>query len=278
MQFSMRRARLAAAFLTLMVATACSSWDTPGAGLENYDSLMRIGDGQRANDDPMGAVNVYRKAQALNPKSPDPPIRIGQSMLAAGGNAEAAAAFQEALKLKPGNGEALRGLGAALIAMDQPALALAQFDLATTMDPTDIRALNGAGVALDLLGRHAEAQGKYQAALERDQGYVSARNNLGLSQAVSGDYAAAIATLSPLTGAVGGAGGTPRTRGNLALAYGLQGDMANAARWLRADLDEPSVQRYLIYFGRLRSATPEVRTESIRANPEYFPRPAAARR
>lgn len=277
MRSSMRRTRLAAALLATVVAVACSSGDTPGAGLENYESLMRIGDGQRASDDPMGAVNVYRKAQALNPRSPDPPIRIGQAMMAAGGHAEAAAAFQEALKLKPGNGEALRGLGGALIAMDQPALALAQFELATTMDPSDFRALNGAGVALDLLGRHSEAQGKYQAALERDQTYVSARNNLGLSQAVAGDYAGAIATLSQLTGGVGGAGGTPRTRGNLALAYGLQGDMGSAARWLRADLDEPSVQRYLVYFGRLRAATPEVRTESIRANPDYFPRPAARR-
>jgi hypothetical protein len=37
-------------------------------------------------------------------------------------------------------------------------------------------------------------------------------------------------------------------------------------------MDEPSAQRYLAYFAQLRGATPDVRSASIRANPEYYPR------
>src|SRR5262249_41109170 len=133
------------------------------------------------------------------------------------------------------------------------------------------RALNGAGVALDLLGRHSDAQARYEAALKVDTNYLPARNNYGLSLVSAGRVPEAIEIL---LAAVQNPDATLKTRGNLALAYGLSGDEVQARRWLRADMDEALAQRYLVYFAQLRDAPPDVRAASIRANPEYYPKRA----
>ncbi|MCW5744623.1 MAG: tetratricopeptide repeat protein [Alphaproteobacteria bacterium] len=255
---------------TVLLVAACTTGDRSAtSGGTTYESLMRIADGARQGTDPMAAVPIYRQAHDMNPKAPEPMIGIGQTMLFSGNAPEAAAAFQDALKVSPGNVDARRGLGAALIAMSQPELALAQYEAAAQAEPGDPRAQNGAGVALDLLGRPADAQGRYEAALRADPRYLPARNNYGLSLISAGRYPEAIEILAP---AAGSSGATVQTRGNLALAYGLQGDDKQALRWLRADMDEPSAHRYLAYFGQLRAASPEVRAASIRANPQYYPK------
>jgi Flp pilus assembly protein TadD len=252
----------------LSVLAACSAGERPGGGGGGYESLLRIADGM-VQTDPLNAVPLYRRAHELNPGSPEPLVRVGQAMLLVGNPPEAAAAFQDALKLSSNNPDALRGLGAALIAMDQAELALGQYEAAMRADSNDPRALNGAGVALDVLGRHDEAQARYAEALRVDPNYLSARNNYGLSLVSSGRYPEAIDVLLV---AARHPEASPRTRGNLALAYGMQGDMEQALRWLRADMDALSANRYLAYFGQLRSAGPAVAAASIRANPEYYPR------
>ena len=74
------------------------------------------------------------------------------------------------------------------------------------------------------------------------------RNNLGLSLALSGQYAEAIELLRAI---VDEPGAKARNRQNLALAYGLAGDLTAAERISRLDLDEEAVQNNLSYFAAL---------------------------
>lgn len=261
------------AALVLAAVAGCSTGDSSNVRTEgSYDSVMRLADGARSNGDSVNALNIYRKAREMRPSAIDPIIGQAGVMVDLGAYEEAVAAYQDALKMSPSHPAALRGLGSVFVALDQPELALAQYDQALRSDPEDPRALNGRGVALDLLGRHDEARASYKTASEKAPQYVPARNNLGLSLVVGGYYDEAIATLTPI------AGTSPRVRGNLALAYGISGDMSQAGRWLRSDYDEESTARQLVYFGQLRTLSIPERAASLRNNPQYFPRPVQPRR
>lgn len=267
------RARALLAALVFTAFTACSDGDSGHVYTEgNYDSVMRLAAGARSSGDPINALNIYRKAREMRPSAIEPIIGLAGAMVELGAYEEAVAAYQDALKISPSHPDALRGLGSVFIALDQPELALAQYDAALRNAPDDPRSLNGRGVALDLMGRHEEARATYKVASEKAPQFVPARNNLGLSLIVGGYYDEAIAILTPITNA------SPRVRSNLALAYGISGDMAQAGRWLRSDYDDESSARQLVYFGQLRTLSIPERAASLRNNPLYFPRPATPRR
>src|SRR5207244_4438459 len=78
-----------------------------------------------------------------------------------------------------------------------------------------------------------------------------ARNNLGLSLTLSGHYEQAVAELSKL--ALDPAA-TPRMRHNLALALGLKGDEAAAAKIAHADLDENTIGENQRFHAAIRRA------------------------
>jgi len=56
---------------------------------------------------------------------------------------------------------------------------------------------------------------------------------------------------------------SPHTRQTLALIYGLKGNVAEAARISRIDLDDPSVEHNLAYYQTLRELSPEARSQAI---------------
>ena len=267
------RARALVIALAFTAFTACSSGDSGHVFSEgNYDAVMRLADGARSGGDPINALNIYRKAREMRPTAIEPIIGQAGAMVELGAYEEAVAAYQDALKISPSHPDALRGLGSVFIALDQPELALAQYDSALRNAPDDPRNLNGRGVALDLLGRHEEARTAYRTASDKAPQFVPARNNLGLSLIIGGFYDEAITILTPLTSS------SQRVRSNLALAYGISGDMAQAGRWLRSDYDDESSARQLVYFGQLRTLSIPERAASLRNNPLYFPRPPAPRR
>jgi Flp pilus assembly protein TadD len=89
------------------------------------------------------------------------------------------------------------------------------------------------------------------------------RNNLGLSLAFAGHYKGAIEILRPLALRPGA---SARDRQNLALAYGLSGDVDQAKKFARMDMDSREVERNLSYYAALRSiADPVMRVKSVRA-------------
>ena len=103
-------------------------------------------------------------------------------------------------------------------------------------------------MAFDLAGQHEAAQDAYRAGLQIAPDSMLLRNNLGLSLALSGKHAEAIEMLRAVADEPGA---KARNRQNLALAYGLAGDLTAAERISRLDPDEESVQNNLSYFAAL---------------------------
>ncbi len=250
------RARVLAKWLTaasVLTLAACASPSGTNVGTPSGDaaSLVRLAETTRANGDPAASLPLYRRAQVLNPQDPTPLIGMGEALNELGSYLQANDAWTKALVLDPGNPDVLTGFGVALTGLNQPHLALPRFQSAVAIRP-NARAYNGLGVAYDMLGEPENAQSSYRAGLSVEPGHMGLTSNLGLSFALSGRYSEAIAMLERAA-ALPGAG--VRQRQNLALAYGLAGEMERAEELARADLDEQSVLQNMAFYNTLRAMT-----------------------
>ena len=231
-----------------------------GGAVPSYDSLMRIGSAARGGGDLVNALGVYRRASEVDPLNPAPLVAAGDVLLEMGSVDEAIVSYNNALLRDGQNLPALVGLGKAFLKTGKPALALDPLGKAYALSPDDPKVLLLLGVAKDFSGEHAEAQVWYRRGLAVAPGDPALTVNLALSLALSGDFTTAIATLQPVAMA---RGGSPQERQTLALIYGLKGNLAEAARLNRLDLDDASVEHNLAYYATLRELSPEARSRAI---------------
>jgi Flp pilus assembly protein TadD len=212
-------------------------------------ALMRAGDATRASGDLASAVAFYRRAHAIATDQALPLVRLGETLAGLGAQNEAAESFRAALERDPKDADAHRGLGNAMLALHQPQIAIQSFNSANAIKP-DARSYNGIGIANDMIGSHRAAQVAYQQGLQLTSSNLQLQNNFALSLMLSGDYPEAIEILRAVTS---DPAATPRHRQNLAMAHGLAGDIKEAARVARLDLEEAQVQNNLSYYLTLRS-------------------------
>ena len=231
-----------------------------GGAVPSYDSLMRIGAAAQSSGDLVNALGVYRHASEVDPLNPVPLVAAGDVLLEMGSINEAIVSYNNALIRNGQTVPALLGLARAFLKTGKPALALDPLNKAYAMSPDDPKVLLLFGVAKDFSGEHAEAQAWYRRGLAATPNDPALTVNLALSLALSGDYNSAIAALQPVAMAPGG---SPQERQTLALIYGLRGNLAEAARLNRLDLDDASVEHNLAYYATLRELSPEARSRAI---------------
>lgn len=264
----MKLAPIITAALSLLVA-ACGLDATGSTAKEDsYESVVRQADAARKSGDLDTAIPLYGRALQANPQGMEAKLGLGQSYLSLGAGDEAAAQFRDVLARRSGDTVARRGLASALLTMGQPDLAEEQLRVALQADNRDYRALNALGVVLDMKGLHGEAQARYREGLALAPDFQALHNNLGLSLAITSQPQEALAQLVPIAN---GSGADGRVRQNLAFAYAMAGDMANALQTSRRDLSEAYAQRQLSYFIELKNLPVEGRSAEIRRNPAFFP-------
>ena len=231
-----------------------------GGPTPTYPMLMRIGDAARAGGDLPNAVGVYRRAAEMAPTDPAPLIAAGDVLLQMGEVNEAIVSYHAAL-VRPGDTHGAQvGLARAFLKTGKPELALAPISTALEESPGDPKLLLLLGVTRDLAGQHGEAQAYYRDGLTRAPGDSALTVNLALSLTLSGDYPNAVAVLQPLAIAPTA---SPQERQTLALIYGLKGNVAEATRLCRIDLDAAAVEHNLAYYQTLRELSPEARNRAI---------------
>ena len=231
-----------------------------GGAVPSYDSLMRIGAAARGGGDLTNALGVYRRAAEVDPLNPAPLVAAGDVLVEMGSVNEAIVSYNNALIRNGQDLPALLGLARAFLKTGKPALALDPLNKAYALSPDDPKVLLLFGVAKDFSGEHAEAQEWYRRGLAAAPNDPALTVNLALSLALSGDYNSATAALQPVAMAPGG---SPQERQTLALIYGLRGNVAEAARLNRLDLDDASVEHNLAYYATLRELSPEARSRAI---------------
>lgn len=226
---------------------------TPAVAVEDpAGNLIRLAHAAQQDGRMETALGLYQQAHAVEPQGMVPLLASGEILQSLGRYDEAAALYRKARSQDPTNPDPYRELGKIFIAQDNASEALKEFDAALHRDSSDFRSWNGRGVALDMMARRKSAQEAYRQGLALAPDNVALRNNLGLSLALDGDHGAAIDVLEALRTT---AEATPRTRQNLALAYGLAGRHADAEAVARIDLSNEQVRNNLEYYSRMRGSS-----------------------
>lgn len=218
----------------------------PESGRVN--ALVRIADATAAAGDMASAIQMYRNAHKADPLNSVVTERLGETLLRIGEFDEAVEVFDKAIGAGNSPGAHI-GKAKALIALNQPQAAISHLEAALKIEESG-RVYNAIGVAYDLLGDHGAAQAYYRTGLDISAGDLNLQNNLGLSLSVSGRHDEAIRILRK---SAASPRAKPRNRLNLALAYGMAGEMEAAAETARIDLDETSVQQNLGFYATLRA-------------------------
>ena len=222
--------------------------------------MMEIGDNLRAQGNLNDAAGMYRRAMNADPDSPLPPAALGDTLRQLKRYDEAEQVFRRVLERNPYSGMALQGYGILLIEQNQADAAVSLLTPAVDEDAADHRVYNILGIAYDVLGDHTQAQNLYLAGLEIHPESKSLRNNIALSLVLQERYDAATEQVQRLL--TGTEADEPYLH-NLALVYGLAGQIEKAAALLRQMLPEADVANNLAYYQNLRALPSDRRRTAI---------------
>jgi Flp pilus assembly protein TadD len=198
-----------------------------------------------------GAAVLYQQAAAKEDAPPAAYSKLAAVLRKQGRSADAVTVLREALLKKPGNTAIMSQLGYALIASGEPQGAVSVFDELTAIEPANAMHYNGKAVAFDNAGNHVAAQEIYQKAMSLSPDSVPIKNNYAMSLILDKKFDEAIAMLEPIAQKEGS---NATVRQNLALAYGLKGDSAQAFTINRKDLTPQQAeenQRFYEQYERL---------------------------
>jgi len=262
-----RGAGLALLLLSGLQLSGCAT-DTgvydqaPEAGQLTFDAdaMLRVAERLRDGGDYMAALRMYRQVREQDPENVGALTGEGELLLMLGAVPDAEQRFRAARSFGDKSADTTAALARTLLRQDKAAEALALYDEVVEGPDASARAYNGYGVALDLLGRHDDAQLAYGNGLDLDPGNVLLTNNLALSFALSGSYGAGIRILSDLVATRPDAAGA---RQNLALIYGLSGDMGSAEKVAALDLDRGELAARMAYISRLAEVPESERARAI---------------
>lgn len=197
-------------------------------------ALARIAEASARSGDRTAAAAFYGRAAALAPNRPDYAIGQARALSEEGQVGVAIGVLQDARRNNPDSEVVAGTLGKLLVVSHRPADAVEVFRQTLARRPRSPLLLVGLGVALDAEGLGSAAQAAYRQALAIDPGSIAAANDLALSMALDGQLDAAVADLRSLRARVAAEGGSEASLatidGNLALVYGMRGDMTDAAQ------------------------------------------------
>lgn len=217
-----------------------------------------------------GCVNDVSKSRKMSAESM---IRIAQKARNAGNSEAATNFYNRALKINPKSWKAYLGLAEVYIdtnlldgameyihkaeALSAPRarshylkgkIALLRGDSKTAESlfkkSGSIDSLNGLGALYDDREEHQKAQQYYKKVISKDPNYIDAYNNLGLSLLLSGKYNEAIFYLE---NACSLPDADVTYRSNLALAYGLSGDLDKARSIYSQDFEGDELEEKVAY-------------------------------
>lgn len=233
----------------------------------NGQSMVRLGDASRSAGDCQAAIRFYRmvkdqddqRAEAAAARTGTADCELSMNQLP-----DAEHDYLTAAKLTPQDPAPLVGLGRVYLVEHRPGDAASFLAQAVKKGADAAFVWNDQGVAYDQLRRHKEAQQAYRAGLAKYPGDRALRNNLALSLAMTRDFAEAELLLRTLAAEPGA---SARTRENLALVLGLEGNGTEARRVSQSDLDGAALDNNGRFYQYARALlTGELQTAAITAS------------
>lgn len=226
----------------------------------NPAALIRIADVAAQAGDVQTADAFYKRAVTLDPANVDTQVKYAQSLTAQGHAEAAIEQLTQARAASPQDPRLAAILGKLLVLAHRPEPAVSVFRSALSTHPNDPALLVGLGVALDSSQNPAAAQDVYRRVLAIEPHSMAARNDLALSLALSGHPAEALEQFRTLRADMS-TSGVPQpalatVSGNLALTYGLQGDMRDAVQTAATSLTPADLADNVRFYSALAPASP----------------------
>jgi Flp pilus assembly protein TadD len=246
---------------------------------DSQNQLLRVAESMKKAGDCGTAIKFYNDIVYSEPQNSQANIGLAQCLVEVKKYSEASEVLNRFLLDQPHNTQVRMELGKIYIAGHNPKMALKEFARISANDPQITSAQNGLGICNDFLGQHQKAQNLYQKALEKIPNHPGILSNLGLSYILEGKYDQGIRILEPLAKHFQA---TPRDRQNLALAYGLSGNIGKAAQLFSIDLDDTAVRNNIAYLhilqssphaSRIAAVYPGAQSELEAVIPSELPRP-----
>lgn len=260
------------AFTMLAALSACDGKDPFGAAGKSAElskkekALISLALSMERSGDFKEAEKLYKEAMEESGGNVTAHLGLADLYFRQGKEKEAADLLAQAEAKQPGNAQLNQILGKLDVRQGKPEAALAHFERGLKTDAGNVAMLNGKGIALDSLSRHEEAIKAYEAALQKAKGedVTMIHNNMALSHIMSGKYDDAIALLEPLVEKED----SVTMRQNLALAYGLKGDLSKAGEWAGKDLEGEKLTENIRFYRQyhdnriLQTVTPKQKPAS----------------
>ncbi|WP_084534309.1 tetratricopeptide repeat protein [Paraburkholderia dilworthii] len=247
-----RAALLACSVSLLMLGAACTTTERVtqarpvmrNATPSNV-SEMRIAETALDSGNLELATSLYERIVKADPRSVQGLTGLGNTLYAVGDYTRAGVYYDHASQLDANAPAPL--IGHARVAIHQRRFddAIATYRRLLAMTPNEPLALAGLGAAIDLSGDHAGAQAVLREGLSKNPGDPMLSVNLGLSLILGGNPREGANVLLDVTRYPAA---PTQARQDLALAYGLLGNMDAAAEILGHDLPKASVQDNLRFY------------------------------
>ncbi|MBE6447078.1 MAG: tetratricopeptide repeat protein [Alphaproteobacteria bacterium] len=205
----------------------------------NVAKLIRLAQKARETGNPEASINFYDQAKKIDGKNAK--IYLGLSEVYIDIKLlDAATEYLKKAEEYNANKDQLNYLrGKIYLLTNEIDKAEAEFKKSTSVD-----CLNALGAVYDSRQNHEAAQRLYKMAIAKDPKYIDAYNNLGLSLLLSDKYKDAVFYLE---GACALPGANATYRANLALAYGLMGNISKARQIYAQDFEGEELNEKVAY-------------------------------
>lgn len=242
------------AILVCTVISACASQN--GSSIMAKDSQNNE-EAIKANDAfILGKYNesaaIYKELVTNFPSNQDYRFYYAESLRITGNSSGALEQYDLLIAKNKNNLAAIEGRGLNYLQAGNLEKALDQFNAVISQDASHWRAINAIGVIYSISGRDEEALRYYNAALKVSKDNPSVINNVALGMAFSGKTSDGILLIKkalvvmPETGLK-----RQKMENNMAMLYGISGQMANAEKILKKSLSEQAVQNNLNFYTKI---------------------------
>jgi Flp pilus assembly protein TadD len=224
--------------------------------------MYRIAESMRKTGNYDSAISIYKQVLQNDPNNPDLFIGISKS-LRGSGRVDAALETLTSVPSNISTKAVYQELGSIYTAKQNPRQCIRAYQKAYAMDQNDLLSINGTAVCHDLMGMHAEAEKWYRIGLSKSPSNEKLKSNMGLSLALAGKTGEAIQILSEV---IKSPDATSRDRQNLAMAYGLSGNLEEAAKIFSQDLDKNAVRSNLAFIHKMSQTKQVLAQKPVQKN------------
>ena len=238
-----------AACLVLALAGGCAS-EARDESKVLFGFLNKAAVSSELSGDHVSAVNHYQNLLDRQPDNKEILLGLARNLRYTGGG-RTAVEIMKSYAVKYSDDPAfLIEFGKAKLSVSEAQGAIQYLKKAIEKGGDDWEAYSALGIGYDLQQSYGEAWEAYEKALALSGNNPAVINNMALSAALNGKLPLAISVLedAPLE-----ARRHPQVRLNLALFYGIKGDLKKAEALAKMDLDEKALRNNLAIYNRFHA-------------------------